>query len=164
MGGASIKGLDQVVANLNAAIKQIEGTTLKGLLRGAIEIRRAMDKISPLIPVDTGNMRNSFFVVTFKGDVDQGASPTFVARPDIKNLATRLTSEHSSTLAEAKSEISNRPVMVMLGFSAFYTACVHEMIGANFKRPDAGAKFFQAAFTNTAVRVLELIYQEAKIK
>ena len=34
---------------------------MKGLIRGAIIIRQAMDHIPPLIPIDTGNLRDSWF-------------------------------------------------------------------------------------------------------
>lgn len=164
MSGASLKGLNDVVGNLNKAIKQIEGVTLKGLLRGAIVVRRAMDKTSPLIPVDTGNMRNSFFIVTYAGDISQGASPNFVNRPGMEQLAAKMTADHSAILATEKGAISGRKVTITLGFSAYYTAYVHEMVGANFQRPGAGAKFFQAAFNSTGPEVLALIKKEAQLK
>lgn len=56
-----LKGLDGVIANLNKEIKAIEGRSLVGLVLAVGEIRRDMDTISPVIPVDTGNLRGSWF-------------------------------------------------------------------------------------------------------
>lgn len=60
-----LKGLDTVMANLNEAIKDIENRSMKGLIEAAIIIRRDMDKTSPRIPVDTGNLRSSWFTTSF---------------------------------------------------------------------------------------------------
>jgi hypothetical protein len=57
-----LKGLDDVMKNLNKEIQAIEGKTMKGLIKAAIIVRRDMDKTSPKIPIDTGNLRSSWFV------------------------------------------------------------------------------------------------------
>lgn len=66
-----IKGFDKVIRNLNTGIKKIKGGTMKGLIEGAIIIRRDMDKTPPKIPVGrTGNLRASWFTFqlrTLKG-------------------------------------------------------------------------------------------------
>lgn len=56
--------IDQVMKNLNKEIEKIEGNTMRGLLRAAIEIRGDMEKTPPLIPVATGNLRASWTVVS----------------------------------------------------------------------------------------------------
>ena len=56
-----IKGMDVVLANLNKEIMKIEGRSMKGLIEAAILIRRDMDKTPPLIPIDLGNLRASWF-------------------------------------------------------------------------------------------------------
>jgi hypothetical protein len=61
----TLQGLDTVMANLNEAIRDIENRSMKGLIEGAIIIRRDMDKTSPRIPVDTGNLRSSWFTTPF---------------------------------------------------------------------------------------------------
>jgi len=38
------------------------------------------------------------------------------------------------------------------------------MVGANFQRPGAGAKFFEAALKRNQGKILEIIRQEARIK
>ncbi len=61
MPNTGIKGFDKVLSNLNKEIKRIEGASMKGLVLAAIAIRRDMDRTPPLIPVDTGNLRASWF-------------------------------------------------------------------------------------------------------
>jgi hypothetical protein len=64
----SLKGLEQVINNLNKEIKAIEGRSLTGLIRAAILVRRSMEETPPLIPLDTGNLRASWFTTTgYKG-------------------------------------------------------------------------------------------------
>ena len=121
----SLKGLEQVVANLNKEIKAIEGRSLAGLIRAAVVVRRSTEETPPLTPIDTGNLRASWFTNTGY----KGSNP-----------------------------------FVTLGYSSAYAVYVHEMVGAKFQRPGAGAKWFQAAFRRNKDRILEVIKQEAQIK
>ncbi len=61
-----LKGMEAVMTNLNAAILKIEAGSMKGLIESAIIIRRDMEKTPPLIPVDTGNLRASWFTSPIK--------------------------------------------------------------------------------------------------
>jgi len=120
-----IRGMDNVLRNLNKEITKVEGLSMKGLIRAAIIIRRDMDKTSPLIPIDEGNLRASWFT------------------------DPRRTSKGPS---------------LRMGFAANYAWYVHEMVGANFQRPGAGAKFFEASLKRNKGKILEVIRKEAKIK
>jgi len=66
MAWARLRGIDVVERNLNKEIRAIEGRTMKGLLEAAAFVRADMDKTPPLIPVDTGDLRSSWFVVPSK--------------------------------------------------------------------------------------------------
>jgi len=55
------ESLRKVMKNLNKEIKGIEGRCMKGYLEGARIVRYDMDRTPPLIPVDTGNLRQSWF-------------------------------------------------------------------------------------------------------
>lgn len=68
-----IKGIDTVLANLNKEIEKIEGRSIQGMIKAAIVIRRSMDKTPPLIPVDHGHLRGSYY--TDAGHDKQG-NPT----------------------------------------------------------------------------------------
>lgn len=122
---AQLKGIDIVVRNLNKEIKKIEGRSLKGLIKSAALIRKDMEDTPPLIPVDTGNLRASWFTSPFMIGKLQG---------------------------------------LLIGFTAAYAFFVHEIIGRNFKRLGAGAKFFEAALKRNTNKILSIIQQEAKIK
>ena len=60
-----INGTDIVIRNLQNEIKKIEGLSMEGLIKSAAIIRRDMDKTEPKIPVDTGNLRSSWFATPF---------------------------------------------------------------------------------------------------
>jgi len=121
-----LKGLDRVMYRLNRQIAATRVACLKGLIRAAILIRRDMDKTPPLVPVDTGNLRSSWFMDP-RGDIGAGK------------------------------------VFIRIGFSANYATFVHEMIGAHFKRPGAGPKFFQAAIRRNTGKIVSLIRNTAKM-
>jgi hypothetical protein len=53
---------------------------------------------------------------------------------------------------------------VIFGHRANYAVFVHEMVGANFQRPGAGAKWLQAAIRNSKERTLKIIAENAKVK
>lgn len=117
-----LKGINRVLNRLNAELIKIRGKSLQGLILAADIIRRDMDKTPPLIPVDFGNLRSSWF-----------------REPSILELAVRC------------------------GFTANYAVYVHEMMGANFKRPGAGPKFFQSALRRNKEKILAIIAANARV-
>jgi hypothetical protein len=154
-----IRGMDTVLRNLNKEITAIEGRTLKGLIRAVILIRRQMEMVPPLTPVEFGNLRSSFFVVTTKG-AHEGSDAAFVG----KGAAT-MHGDHISTMAEAGQELDrSQGPSVAFGFSANYAVYVHENVGANFQRPGAGAKFLEAAIRTLVPQILQVIREEARIR
>ena len=66
MAVEGLKGIDNVMRNLNKEMAKMKVKSLAGLIRAAALIRVDMDKTPPLIPVDTGNLRGSWFVTTGK--------------------------------------------------------------------------------------------------
>ena len=160
---AEKQSLQKVMKNLNKEIEQIRGRTMRGLIRATVPIRRTMDTESPKIPVDTSNLRHSWFVTTSKGKVAEGKSPAFEGES-----ATEMASEHSSVLSEmggtAQATGSDNKPLVIMGFSANYALPVHEQVGANYQRPGAGAKFFQHSLTRNRKKILKTIQEEARIK
>jgi hypothetical protein len=122
-------GLDNVLANLNKEIKAVKNRTMAGMIKAAIHIRQDMDRTPPLIPLDTGNLRGSWFI-----------KPIPVGIPGFEN-----------------------PV-VEIGFTANYAFAVHEAVGRNFRRPDSGAKFFEAALNRNTAKIVGIIAEEAAFK
>jgi hypothetical protein len=62
ISSSNIKGFDTLIKNLNKEILQITLGSRDGLLHAAKHIRRQMDITPPLIPIDTGNLINSWQV------------------------------------------------------------------------------------------------------
>lgn len=56
-----LKGIENFQRSVNNIIKKVNDNTMKGLIGSAILIRRHMDKVEPTIPVDTNNLRGSWF-------------------------------------------------------------------------------------------------------
>lgn len=159
---ADVDGLAKVVANLNREVAGIEGRTLKGMVRGAIVVIRGTEKVPPLTPLDTGNLRASRFVVTSKGGTPMGNTPTFVDSESVS--AGRLIADHTSALTKATGDArSKRGPTVVLGYTAYYAPIVHEMMGARFQRPGAGAKWLEASLRRNRPKILESIREEAKV-
>lgn len=157
-GNFEMKGLEKVMANLNSEVQSISERSVRGMIRAAIIARRDMEKTSPVIPVDTSNLRASFFTVTSTGKAS--------GRGDFKGPnAEQMKVEHEAEKAALLTELSyeKKPTLVM-GFSANYAVFVHENVGANFQRPGAGAKFFQAGLRRNIHKMVRVIAEEAKIR
>jgi len=60
--------MDIILSNLNKEIRNIEGRSMKGLIQAAIIIRNDMENTPPLIPVDTGHLRSSWFTSPLRKD------------------------------------------------------------------------------------------------
>ena len=160
-------GVDKMVKNLNKEVAAIEGRTLKGMILAAIIIRRSMETTSPKIPIDLGNLRASFFIMTTEGELKD----VEFKGPE----SSKLAADHSSLVSSVKAVIAGTgyPVLIM-GFSANYAVFVHENMEARFYRPDApkgkkgrpgsGPKFFEAAIQRNKKGTLEIIAKHAKIK
>lgn len=158
------QGLPTVIKNLNDQIALIKGRTLKGLIRGSSIIKETMDSTPPTIPVDTGNMRHSWFVVTNNGGVIAGRSPSFLPGQYGDRDVGRLSTDHAKAITSSASIIKGKEPAVALGFSAYYTMWVHENMGATFQKPGSGAKFFESAIKSSSRKVLDMIRMEAKIR
>ena len=60
--GIKVRGISNLVNNLNSEARKIEKSTERGLLNAANHLRRSMETKSPKTPVDTGNLRSSWTV------------------------------------------------------------------------------------------------------
>lgn len=170
MRTTSLKGLQNVINNLNKEIKKIEGATIQGLIKSSIIIRRDMDQTTPMIPVDWGNLRASWITVA-KG-VETNNAATFKGEtPYEKKKAAQMAVDHKTILSQAKGEVSTNPSpMVVMGFTANYAEYVHELgetvrpgVEINWSRPGSGARFFQSALERNRDKILETIAKEARV-
>ena len=72
-------GMEKVIMNLRREIAMIKGRSMAGLIEGAMIIRRDMDRTPPMIPLDTGNLRASWFTESFYVTGDPGLKIGFSA-------------------------------------------------------------------------------------
>jgi hypothetical protein len=167
LGNTGIKGFDEVMKNLNAEIMQIKGRTITGLVKAAADIRRDMDKTPPLIPVKTGNLRLSWFVVTAKGL--KSDKPAFKLLETAKKTALLIES-YNAAVAEAQGIVqasTKEMPFIVIGFGANYAMPVHEMIGGDInwsRKGMAGPKFFESSVKRNKDKVLKTIAENAQIR
>jgi len=162
----NIRGLNQVLRNLNNEVKKIKGRTLKGLIRGGLIVLRDVELTTPLTPVELGNLRASRFLVTSNRGVSMGRNPTFRNSKKNKKAAQSMGRNHHDVLSETKAlaKATGQPT-VILGFSAKYAAPVHEKRNVKkWSRPGSGRKFFEMALDRNVKNILKVIRKEAKIK
>jgi len=74
-----LKGIQDLVKNINTHLDGLKIRSSKGMLHAAIFIRRDMEKTEPKIPVDTGNLRGSWFTNPVKGKFGPGVLMGFTA-------------------------------------------------------------------------------------
>ena len=142
-----VNNMNESMTRAIAHFDRVNNRKMKHALRGLVKIqkkvRRNLDTVAPLIPVDTGNARRSWYGVTGTGDVVNGVSPVF---DDQNRDAAKLATGHKRQLAKAMTRARiNNGVKIVFGLSAYYAATIHEMYGATFRRRGAGAGFFNAS-------------------
>ena len=172
-----VKGFETVMANLNLEIKKIEGASLKGLIEASVVIRRDTEKVPTKTPVDLGNLRASWFVVTTTGkQADDQWNTGFrnaIGGTRQRNAgktsatAARMVSDRQNAIAEmtAKAKSFANTQMLIMGYSANYAIYVHENMASNikWKRPGSGPKWFQEAVFKNSNKILGIIKKNAQI-
>lgn len=153
-----IEGIEETMDRMNQAIGKIKGKTLEGFIKGAILIRNQSENVPPLTPLDTGNLRASWFTVYSGPRSGEESDGNFKG-----DNASQLSSEHAAAVSQAQSVISGskEPVLIF-GYTANYAGWVHENMEANFRRPGSGPKFLQEAVIGTRSKVLKVIADTAK--
>lgn len=160
MTKVKLKGMEKVMKNLQKEIEKIEGFTMKGLIRSVIIIRRDMEKTAPLVPVDTGNLRASFFSVAGRTFFQEPLTETPVKFKG--EDADQLSFDHAAVIQYAKSVVGSK-LIVMFGFSANYATWAHEAVDYKFKRPGSGAKFMESAISRNKDVILKEIKKSVKL-
>jgi len=162
-------------ANLNREINNIKNRTNKGLILAAIEVRRDMENVPPFIPLKHGNLRASWFIVT-KKNADPVSKAMQVRKAkfrkaDTPEILAALIEGHRVALAEADITMSPYPIGVIMGFSAYYAAPVHEMVdakyppeGVHWSKSGSGPKFFQAALYRNFDKIIYIVKTNAQVR
>lgn len=160
--GIKWRGLDTVLKNLNLHIKKIEGRTVSGMLAASLKVKR--DAII-LAPIDTGNLRNSTYVVTGGGGTKAKVKQTgnegdFKNKSASSDNADIMRSDHNIIISQAKNRGAKEP-FAEIGFTAFYALLVHESVGAHHRTGQA--KFLERAFLENKKIILETIRKRAEV-
>ena len=90
-----IKGIKEVLTNLNKAMQKMEQSSLKGLIECAIAVRYDMAKTSPKVPVDLRNLEQSWYIVTATQNI---STPAFSGED-----AGIIEADHRTAMSEAKA-------------------------------------------------------------
>jgi hypothetical protein len=172
-----VKGFETVMANLNAEIMRIKGASMKGLIECAIEVRRDTEKTPAKTPVDLGNLRASWFVVTTMGKQpdDQWNTGFRNARGEKRQrsssktsaTAARMISDRANAITEMGARVkmfTDKQVLIM-GYSANYAVYVHENMasGIKWKRSGSGPKWFQESVYRNSSKMLGIIKKNVQI-
>jgi hypothetical protein len=171
-----IYGFETVMNNLNIELERIGNASMRGLIECAIEIRRDTEKSSPKTPVDLGNLRASWFVVTAGGKQPddrwntgfRNDTSTKRRKTNLEGSAAKFMSDRTSAISEmtmkAKSFLPAGKQALIMGYSANYALYVHENMAANFKRQGAGAKWFQESVYRNTGRMLGIIKKNIQVR
>lgn len=148
---SKVKGLGKVIDSFNKKVRKLEEVTLAGLVEAALFFKR---ESIPITPYDTGNLRQSGFVI-WQGGGDS------TARFKGKNAA-EMKKDHKEVLAQRRRLLKERKnqIRVDIGYTANYAMYVHE-------NPDAAHaagtqwKFLQTVIDQQGDKALEYIKRRA---
>jgi hypothetical protein len=164
-----IRGMERVVDNLNAAIGRMIYKSERGLVEAALHIRTETETKPYATPLDIGNLRASWFIVSpsrTEKDPD-GFSGHFKNNRKRGFTSGQFRAWHTEAVTEAKALVGMDPnkITVMMGYSAIYAMWVHENTEATFKErsPAAGPKWFQNALNRNHKKMLKIIRETSKI-
>lgn len=171
--GVGLTGAVQMMKELNRQVRKVKGLSQKGLAEVSIHIRNETENVVPKTPVDTGNLRASYFAVAPEGLVNdpKGFSGNFKNRlfKKMQYKASQLKAEHAAIISECQQKAAayGDPNLYM-GFSANYAMWVHEMVerfgDVEWSREGSGGKWFEAAIKRNKRVILQILRDNAYIK
>lgn len=165
-GGLSyMTGMPEVMANLNreiALLKDVKG--IRGMVNAAAYIRQQTEQVSPVSPIDFGNLTASWFVVTANATHSVKGQKTFKG-PRAAKFQNQFTTGREEARGEIKAMTTVNKKFLMMGYGVNYAGFVHEYIGdTRFKREGASPKWLEAHLQKDSKMILEKIAEAALIK
>ena len=165
-GGANyLKGFNNVMSNLNMELEKIKGKSEKGLVMAAAFIRKQTETADPKTPVDLGNLRHSWAVVSSTRVYAGNTRSAFVGPKggDIGTNHGQVLTQFQA-LAQGLSNGNQRKVVV-LGYSVNYGGYVHEMIGdITWTRKGSNSHWLETHIKRNQKKLLQIIATEVKIR
>ena len=144
-----LEGIEKAIKDINEYLVDYKGETDKVFFEFYAKVRQDAMTVTPTVPKDTGNLRNSMFFTYSKGRKDGSG-----AKQD-NNLISRCESECRIAYT------INKPTAV-IGFAAEYAAKVHEAVNQRFREPGSGAKYFETHLKSNETYFVELLKKHAK--
>jgi len=144
-----LQGVDKAMRDINKYLVDYKGNTDKVFFEFYAKVRQDAMTVTPTVPKDTGNLRNSMFFTYSKGRKDGSG-----AKQD-NNLISRCESECRIAYT------INKPTAV-IGFAAEYAAKVHEAVNQRFREPGSGAKYFETHLKSNETYFVELLKKHAR--
>ncbi len=160
---SNVKGVDKALKNLSKKIGELKDSSVEGLEEGSEKI---MENASGITPYDTGNLRNSRFIVSSAGKITMGNSPIFRDAPGRDSV--KMTAKHSEvvTYTLAKAQEQTKPT-VIFGYTAHYASITHEGIShgtvMTFK-PPGESHYFEKAINQSEDDVMRALQQVLRRK
>lgn len=144
-----LQGIEKAIKDINKYLVDYKGETDKVFFEFYAKVRQDAMTVTPTVPKDTGNLRNSMFFTYSKGRKDGSG-----AKQD-NNLISRCESECKIAYT------INKPVAI-IGFAAEYAARVHEAVNQRFREPGSGAKYFETHLKSNETYFVELLKKHAR--
>ena len=144
-----LEGIEKAIRDINKYLVDYKGTTDKVFFEFYATVRQDAMTVTPTVPKDTGNLRNSMFFTYSKGKKDGSGT-----KQD-NNLISRCESECKIAYT------INKPVAI-IGFAAEYAAIVHEAVNRRFREPGSGAKYFETHIVSNEDYFKELLKKHAR--
>lgn len=144
-----LQGIEKAIKDINKYLVDYKGETDKVFFEFYAKVRQDAMTVTPTVPKDTGNLRNSMFFTYSKGRKDGSG-----AKQD-NNLISRCESECRIAYT------INKPTAV-IGFAAEYAAKVHEAVNQRFREPGSGAKYFETHLKSNETYFVELLKKHSK--
>lgn len=153
---AALKGLSNVLRNLNKEIDAIQLHTKEGLTEASLVVKYDSVKGTP---IDMGNLRGSAFILV-TGEEPDNKMPTFNG-----DESAKMSSDHSLAIGEGRAIVNKYKWRLtgIVGYTAFYALFVHEM-PAHYNFNQGSNKFLQKALLKNKDRILRILIKWAKIR
>lgn len=144
-----LQGIEKAIKDINKYLVDYKGETDKVFFEFYAKVRQDAMTVTPTVPKDTGNLRNSMFFTYSKGKKDGSG-----AKQD-NNLISRCESECKIAYT------INKPVAI-IGFAAEYAARVHEAVNQRFREPGSGAKYLETHLKSNESYFVELLKKHSR--
>lgn len=149
-------GMQRTMNNLRKEAAQIRGKTRRGYIEAALIIRKADLTEAPIVPVDTGNLRNSWFATV--------GTRTQRGRKKLSERAAERARYHNVDMSKYVTEAQKSlyPMMVY-GYLANYAVKVHEDKELKHKG-ETGAKYMESSIKSHKNDILQKLKENASFE